>query len=327
MSEELQAFDENELSADDLAVLQAFAARETWNAGSSAPPGSSASPMTQELAIWPKPFSLEQQSFDEAADDMIALFVSEADEDITKMRRILSMLEQDDHIDPTRFVMLQRVGHKIRGTAGAVGCEIMATLAHYIEVIAEQLINGMLFPVMGVNALAKAISAQEGALLNIIANDKGNDAPLVELEAALKNLNIDLQAPIISQENGLVAPLHEEVVPLPISTKQPHPSSSTFIQVDARRIERLVLHSEQLAGLRAPLESAQAEAETALQELYAAQARLKQVQPMFSSLLATPHTTTRHADNMRTVELNGPSVLYVLLITCISLSCRKITLN
>ncbi|MBV9230719.1 MAG: chemotaxis protein CheW, partial [Chloroflexi bacterium] len=292
MSEELQPFDENELSADDLAVLQAFDARETWNNVSSVPPKSSASPTTQELAMWPESSSLEQHGFDETADDMIMLFVSEADEDIGRMRRALSMLEQDDHIDPARFVTLRRVGHKIRGTAGAVECEIMATIAHWVEVIAEQIIDGMLFPVIGLNALAKAVSALEGALHNVIAYGKEHDTPLVELEAVLKELNIDLEEPVISQEKNDPAPQpYKEVPPLRISTRQLHNSSSPFISVDIRRVKRLIHHSEQLAGLRAPLENAQAEAETALQELHAAQARLRQIQPMLSSLLTAENSS------------------------------------
>src|SRR5205807_674419 len=66
---------------------------------------------------------------------------------------------------------------------------------------------------------------------------------------------------------------------------QDHSASAPLVRVDVHRFEQLVLHTEQLAELSAPLENAQAEVEKALQELHTAQARLRYLETLLSAPL------------------------------------------
>src|SRR5260370_28143422 len=161
--EEAPPSDENELSEDDLAVLRAFEAMEDWNVASDSSVVSAAS------ATWSEPptSAIAAQERPDAGDDfgeMLLVFVSEVEEDIARMQRVLNQLEQDDHIQATRFVPLKRAAHKIRGTAGAVECPHIATIGRHIEVIVEQITESVIFPLIGVNALAKAVSVLERTL-------------------------------------------------------------------------------------------------------------------------------------------------------------------
>src|SRR5690242_16039253 len=143
MNDALPPSDENELSAEDLEILRAFDAMENWNSDLFAS-SSTQSPGAQASSMNTKPLALE-----DIFDEMMMIFAAEADEDINKMRRALNQLEQDEQINPARFVTLQRAGHKLRGTAGAVECHTMATIAHHVEVIAEQVTLGQIFPLLG----------------------------------------------------------------------------------------------------------------------------------------------------------------------------------
>ncbi len=111
------SFNQNELSAEDLAILQAFDAMEMvgWETGS---PGSethddiATSPLAEQDILSP--------------DDMLSLFVGEVNEDITKIRHALQNLDMDETLDRERLQVLQRAAHKIKGTAGAIGCTSMS---------------------------------------------------------------------------------------------------------------------------------------------------------------------------------------------------------
>ncbi|HLG65078.1 MAG TPA: response regulator [Ktedonosporobacter sp.] len=280
--------DENELTAEDMAVLQAFDAMEHWNNELSPAATAAAQPET------PLPGS---RNYDVSSEEMHLLFAGEVEEDIARMRRVLNQMEQEDHIDPARFATLQRLAHKLRGTAGAVECHGMAAIAHDIELITEQISRSQLFPLLGVNALARAVSALEQSLASFVRTGREDEAILVEFEAQLKSLNLDPQQLEMQQEQrasseAVHPPIDEDTAPhhvptqlSPDLTAPPSPPSSTpLIRVDARRIDRLVLHSEQMEEQRAPLESAQAQVEIALSELHTAQARLRQLEPLLFKL-------------------------------------------
>src|SRR5438132_865375 len=100
----------SELSEDDLAVLRAFEAAEELvvkDSSADVAPGDSS---TEQLP---------QSSPGEVAEEMLVLFVTEADEDIMLMRESLRHLEQDDSADPASLMALQRTAHKLKGTAGS----------------------------------------------------------------------------------------------------------------------------------------------------------------------------------------------------------------
>src|SRR5579859_398104 len=276
-------FDESELSAEDLAILRAFDSMEDWQPASSTPPLSGTTPHGASST------SLPDEYDERSSDEMLLLFVSEVEEDLARMRTALLQLDQEDQIDPARFVALKRVAHKVRGTAGALDYHNMATIAHDIELIVQQITEGQLFPLMGVNGLIKAVEALELSLQNITMDGKEGDAPLVDLEVALAALNIPLQptepdmvsAPLPSIADDGLASIPSQL----LSTLSP-----AFIRVDPRRVEHLIQDSELLAELRPPLENAQAEVTIALQELFAAQERLRQLQSMLSSLFSPNHS-------------------------------------
>src|SRR5581483_6494262 len=211
MNDALPPSDENELSAEDLEVLRAFDAMENWNSSlstSTLPP----SPGAQESSTHTK-----QLALDDIVDEMMMVFVTEADEDISKMRRALNQLEQEEQINPARFVALQRAGHKLRGTSVAVYCHTIATIAHHVEVIAEQVTLGLLFPLIGSNALSQAVSALELLEKNLITygSEQEGEALLAALATVYQTLNIDLQQPLArpaEQTTSVTHPLEIELV-------------------------------------------------------------------------------------------------------------------
>lgn len=274
MDEMIPLPDENELSEEDFAVLQSFEAKEDWELKHS---------LSRGAAI----VSSMNQYEDDNPEDLLMFFAVEASEDIAKMRHALSQLEQDEHIDLVRFITVQRAAHKIYGTAGAVGCYQMATVAQYIEVIAEKITAELLFPVIGINALSLALPTLEQTLQHLIAHGNEGAVALTELEEALRNLNIDLQE-MLSSDREIVPPsmlLEHQAPPQALPTTVSHDLSTPFVGIDARRFVHLVHSSEQLAELRAPLENAHAQVLAIQQEMRTAQASLRQMQLILPTLL------------------------------------------
>jgi chemosensory pili system protein ChpA (sensor histidine kinase/response regulator) len=297
-------FDESELSAEDLEILHAFDAMSSWETTSAELSNEATS--TQERGA----DSESPQSDDEIVEDVLRLFVSEVQEDLARMRQTLSQLEQDDQIQPTRFVPIKRAAHKIRGTAGAVECPGMATMAHYAEEIVEQITSGTIFPLIGVNAFIHIVLALEVTLEHIVQKGKESAQTLEELEAELQNLGIEVQrederlidaeadsredasSPSEPESEHITAPLM--FVPDAAALHAP------LLRVDARRVNQLTLHSERVAEQQSILEHAQEQVEKALQELHAAQTRLQQLEPVISSMLLTVkplHPTTPELPN------------------------------
>ena len=112
----LDGFDEldlSELSEEDLAILQAFEAMDTWSAGQP-------HPATNDQNKTPRASQALSPHEDE---EMLLIFITEAEEDICSLRQVLNQLEQDKSSNPACFITMKRAGHKLHGTAGA-GYEI-----------------------------------------------------------------------------------------------------------------------------------------------------------------------------------------------------------
>jgi chemosensory pili system protein ChpA (sensor histidine kinase/response regulator) len=284
------AFNQDELSAEDLAILQAFDEMDMVNwEGKGAQKDTSTQPPGEEEA---------GEKF-LAPEEMLALFVGEADEDITTIRRTLQQLEPDDHLDAAHLQIIQRTAHKLKGTTGAVGCMVMSTIAHHLEDLVKQIINGTIVPFIGLNALVQTAHALEKTLISFVTNGEESSNLLAELETEYKALNINIAArpaerpgyaQHVGEEQAKDSPARvpfkpvEEVSPVlkPAQEHQPAP----FVRVDVHRFEQLVQHSEQLAELSNPLENAQAEVEKALQELHVAEARLRHMEGLLATQLA-----------------------------------------
>ncbi len=297
-----EGFDQNSLSPDELAILQAFDAMDLGNmevgeGGEEREEGEqpkdasqpSRTPSSTQHAL--APMLLE--------DEMLALFVGEVEEDMTAIREILRHIEPEEDIDPVPLQSLQRFAHKVKGTSGAIGCTIISTIAYYMEELTGQIARGMLVPFVGLHALLQTVYALEMTLNSVITYGEESDHPLAELEAEYHALNIAIQ------QRNTVKPLsfavkEADAPPVRVllnsadeedgtTTKRVlgQPSASSFVRVDTRRFEQLVLHTEDLAELQAAIKNAQAEVEQALQELHVAQARLRQVEALVSINLFT----------------------------------------
>ena len=281
MSEELfHAQDETAdefMSADDLAVLHAFDAMETWQD-------------TQTPA-----FPLSSDSNTEfSQQDMQLLFASEMDENIGQMKHALSQLEQGDTLDETRFTVLLRVAHKIRGTAGAMECQAMASIARHIEEVVAQITSDALLPLVGLNMLVQAVLALEATLQDLLTYGHESDVPLHTLEQELEQFSFALDLPHTTKDP--LAPLSkEESTPIEQDALK-YPPLPPSISVEVQRFERLLRLSEQLAETRTPLENAQEQVDVALRELHVAQGRLQQLEPTLTDLarpLRAHHHTSR----------------------------------
>ncbi|HEV7236447.1 MAG TPA: Hpt domain-containing protein, partial [Ktedonobacteraceae bacterium] len=233
-------------------------------------------------------------------DEMLALFVGEVEEDLTAIREILRHVEPEEDIDPASLQTLQRFAHKVKGTSGAIGCTIIATIAYDMEELTGQIARRMLVPFIGLHALLQTVYALEMTLNGVITYGAESNHPLAELEDEYHALNIAIQQrntakpPSFATKEAESSPVR---VLLNSTTEEDgvhakrvseHPSASSFVRVDMRRFEQLVSHTEDLAELQAAIKNAQAEVEQALQELHVAQARLRQVEAMVSiNLFAT----------------------------------------
>src|SRR6266480_5775833 len=155
---------QEELSKDDLEVLRAFHDLEFPTADDSFP-----------LEKTPETALIYQSDTDQSAaflsdDDMLALFATEADEDITTMRLAVQQLEQDNRLDSQGLKALKRCGHKVAGTAAAIGCSSMSTIARHLEAIIKLVKDGSLALQTGLIALLKSIQALEATLHSKVSN-------------------------------------------------------------------------------------------------------------------------------------------------------------
>ncbi|GAC1460416.1 MAG: hypothetical protein PVSMB2_20590 [Ktedonobacteraceae bacterium] len=270
------------MSADDLAILQTFDAMETW----------------QHTETPVRPLSQDHDA-EFTQEDMLLLFASEMDEDIGQMKHALSQLEQGDKLDETRFITLRRVAHKIRGTAGAMECYAMASIARHIEEVEEQINTGILFPLVGLNVLVQAVLALEITLQDLLTHGHESDGPLHALEHELEQFTLALHlqgetstttGPLaatgrpVTEEEARSNTVHDtqEYLPLPPS-----------ISVEVQRFERLLRLSEQVTETRTPLENAQEQVDIALRELSTAQGRLQQFERALIDL-ARPLRSPQH---------------------------------
>ena len=279
MSEELLSSEDNDISmsADDLAILQAFDSMDVWQQ-----PESSGS-------FFPKEHNTEYSQ-----QDMLFLFAAEMDEDIGQMKHALSQLEQGDTLDETRFAVLRRAAHKVRGTAGAMDCHAMASIARHIEEVVTQITTGVLHSLIGLNALVHAVLALEVTVQDLLTHGKESDVPLQALEQELEQFSLAQEAPQ-STRNPVTTPLAPSSEVLDNSDKEAQvcPPLTPSISVEVQRFERLLRLSEQLSDTRTPLDNAQEQVDIALRELHTAQAQIQRLERVLTEL-ARP-ISARHA--------------------------------
>ncbi len=262
--------DRNELSDDDLAVLRTFE-------------------MAEELASVDPTIAASVHSTNPlpptsvVSDDMLVLFVTEADGEIAAMRQALHELEQNAPADLANSASLQAVqrsAHKLKGTAGSVGYEHISTITRYIEILIGQVKSGIITHVTGLIALARAIQALEATLYSVASEGREDSNPQTKLEEIYKALNVELPTKDVV---GYLSPRQDSQFIEPAGSDGAG-SSQQSLYVDAHHLEQLMLHIEQLAEQRTSLEQAQEQVESAQQELYTAQQRLQQLERHLSTL-------------------------------------------
>ncbi len=280
MSEDLFNTEDEPMSADDLAILQAFDAMETWQ--------------HTETSLFP--FSPGHDA-EFSHEDMLLLFASEMDEDIGHMKDALSQLEQGDTLDETRFTVLRRAAHKIRGTAGAMECHAMASIARHIEEVIAQITTGVLLPLIGLNVLVQAVLALEVTLQDLLTHGHESDVSLRTLEHELEQFSLALE-PSYPEKNPITSPLPQEAERTDHEqAPQEYPPLPPSISVEAQRFERLLRLSEQFAETRTPLENAQEQVDVALRELHVSQGRLQQLEHTLTDL-ARPLPSPQHGPHL-----------------------------
>ena len=177
-----------ELSKDDLEVLQTFHDLELSTTDDSFPPDiiPGTSSTYQSLADQSEDFLSE--------DDMLALFATEADEDITSMRLAIQRIEQSNTLDSQGMKTLKRCAHKIAGTAAAIGCASMSAIARHIETIIKLVEGQSLSSKTTVIALTYSVQALEVTLQSIVSSGFESKNPLLELEEEYQKLDIDVHS-------------------------------------------------------------------------------------------------------------------------------------
>lgn len=276
MHEPRLPLDHSELSPEDLEVLRMF--HETDFTDEEARFGAfPTSPLpSQPPGAEPTTSSLE--------DDMLAIFASEADEDIATMRQALHQLEQDDRADSPGFSRLQRTAHKLRGTAAAIGCDVMSAIAHHIETVIKLVQADEVTYLTGLIALSHAVGALEKTLQSVVTQGQESMVPLQELEKDYDALNIPLHA---ASAPGKVEGDQGALPGTPGSNPEAQLAIPT-VRVDPGHLDQLLLHTEQLLEQQTPLDNAQKQVETALRELHTAQARLRRIETLFSTISVSP---------------------------------------
>lgn len=258
----------DELSAEDLAVIQAFDAMTDLAV--------SGSMDDQQRSFSENTFSPNNSRTVgvESPEDMLMLFASEAEEDIGTMRRALLELEQDNDASSPSLVTLGRSAHKLKGTAGAMGCEMMSTIAWHIEEEIQLLKGNKLTVLTCLSALVLAIQALEVTLQNVVDNGLEDPQPLQDFLQALNALNV-------ADEEALAATGKQKAVPEeilePALTLPPAP-------FDRRLLHTLISHTEHLIELNTPLQSIQKQIAQSLIELQAAYGRLHYLEGVLATV-------------------------------------------
>lgn len=283
MDETSHSSQSDELSEEDLAIIRAFDALEDLMVAGNQDEQTNLRNNSASLSLLDGSFGIE------SPEDMLILFASEADEDIGTMRRALQQLEQDNHINSPGLVTLGRSAHKLKGTAGAIGCESMSAIALQVEEEIQLIKDKKVEFLTGLMTLVHAINALETTLQSLVNEGQESPVPLQELLQDMARLNVPVtddeeeveeNAEEFERDNQESTILHIN----PKETPEPTSPNASTAQVDLRYLNALMSHTEHLIELHTPLQSAMKQVEKSLVELQAAHARLRRLEGLFSSV-------------------------------------------
>src|SRR5579872_4119571 len=290
-------FHEENLSAEDLAVLREFDAMEfiVDELGESGSPDEAIGETPQNVAErLPASALLHADTIEEfSQEDMLLLFIGEIEEDVNVLRTGVQHLESGEMLDAARLHMLERKAHKIKGTAGTFNCHVLSAIARYVETLIRLMKQGSLEKVIALPLLIQALSALEGTLTALVTTGEESRELLEELEATVKDHALDTADQVSASSTSLPESIAHEQHAFPdrkqetshITPKPPQELAAQplSVRVEMARFEQLLLHTGQLTDLQVPLRSAQEQVETALQELHAAQVRLSRLEARYST--------------------------------------------
>ena len=268
---------QEELSEDDLGVLHVFHELEFSAVNDPFPLET-----TSGNALTYQTDSNQSAAF-LSEDEMLALFATEANEDITSMRMTVQQLERDNRLDSQSLKALKRYAHKVAGTAGAIGCASISTIARHVETIIKFVEDGSVPFQTALITLSHSIQALEATLQSIVSNGFESKHPLLELEEEFQKLNIDVHVVHDSK------PSLSETTDTPSTqwylqqTGELVPNTSS-LRVDVHHFNKLLESAENFIELDIPIEHAQKQVEISLNELQFAQSRLRRLEPLLSSL-------------------------------------------
>lgn len=268
MSDEISSFDDldvNELTEEDLAILQAFEAMDTWS-----PSQSQCQTNDQSQTLEGAPaLSLRED------DETFLIFVAEAEEDISSIHRALNQLAEHEPGNLTLFITLKRTGHKLRGSAGTIGFSLISIIAAQIELLAQGVSHGTISTHAGSAAITAATMVLEYCLQEVTpANQERESISLLTgLEAAYQSLHIDLkQIERVQATIDKIDAIAENFLPSTLD--------------DTQGFEHLAACTEKLVEQRPTVEDALTQVACALQELYNVQTRLQRLEPLIATLQA-----------------------------------------
>lgn len=300
MDETPTPFHEDRLSPEDLAILRDFDAMEFIADEQPAEISPDVAPRTPASSF------VHTDATEEFSDeDMLLLFISEIEEDVSVLRNSIQQVTPGEELDSVRLQVLERKAHKIKGTAGAFGCDALSTIARYTEILSRMITQGSL---IDLSLLVQAISALDGTLISLVTTGKESREPLEELEAAFNAQAFDIASAMLTALSFAPASNASEQETSHITSLPPHTlashsrtlASPISVRVELARFEQLLMHTGQLTDLQVPLRNAQVQVEVALQELHAAQARLTRLESRYSTFpLSAPisdNTLGRYGD-------------------------------
>ncbi len=310
-------FNQDELTPDDLAVLQAFDAMDLNALAAHEPAKEQAIPETprDHLVQQASPSGAEDLPTGDLLfpDEMLATFIGEVDQDLATLRRVLQQLDPGEHLDPAYLQVIQRIAHKLKGTCGAIGCPLLARIAGHMETLATMMAAETIAPFVGLQALLQTFHALQATLNSLATTGEESQQPLTELEAEYQALNIDIQdsAPPPASASSIPVPKQGQGRPGEALSLPP------FVRVDTHRLAQLMQDSQQLAESDNTLVQAQSTVEKALQELQAAQERLQRLERSYT------HFVTAHPHHLAGQPENGERPLSSLVARILDESAER----
>lgn len=212
-------------------------------------------------------------------EDMQVIFVEEVAIDCITLEQVLEWRPASERTleDAVQAQTIQRIAHKLKGTCGAMRCEVLAALALHTETLTKLIAQNAVAAPVGWQGLEYASHALQETLEDFAASGQENPAFLAAFEDKCRTLGLELHASLPGHDEAGDAiyrpPTGQPFVPMP------------FVRANTQRVDKLLGHTERLAALETLIAQAQADVDSAFQELHAAEDRLHRLETRLTSHL------------------------------------------